>query len=64
MPTLSPAAPPADTPRRSPGARGGDVGRMAEIAAKVEAGQRLSFEEGVFLDEQAEQLAAVPAARP
>ena len=31
--------------------------RIDEIAAKVEAGERLSFEDGVFLDEQADLLA-------
>ncbi|MFN5298798.1 MAG: aminofutalosine synthase MqnE [Planctomycetaceae bacterium] len=33
-----------------------DSGRMAEIAAKVEAGERVSFEEGVFLAERGDLL--------
>jgi aminodeoxyfutalosine synthase len=54
MPTLSPTAPTANPARGANVA--GDTNRMAEIAAKVEAGRRLSFEDGVYLDEQADLL--------
>jgi aminodeoxyfutalosine synthase len=50
MTTLSPTAPTPST------ARGADEARVADIADKVEAGQRLTFDEGVFLDEQADLL--------
>lgn len=34
----------------------GDGAKLREISAKVEAGERLSFDEGVFLDERADLL--------
>jgi aminodeoxyfutalosine synthase len=56
MPTLSPTAPTTDTARSADRARWADAARMADIAEKVEAGRRLSFEDGVYLDEQADLL--------
>jgi aminodeoxyfutalosine synthase len=56
MPTLSPTPPTADTARAANAVDGTDAGRMAGIAEKVEAGERLSFEDGVYLDEQADLL--------